>query len=110
MNQRVTQQTPLPLPLTAYTGTYTHPLYGTITIQADKGPQTNERLRVYFQHHPGLTAQLEYMDGQAFRLTFSNPRWGITAVNFRIANQQAEQVEIRVSDFVDAEPYLFRKQ
>ena len=104
--KRVDRHQSLPLPINAYTGTYANPIYGTIWLKPGK---TNTSLLVKFEHHPDLRAQLDYMDNQGFRMSFSNPRWGITSINFAVLSNQVNSVEVRVSDFVDSEPYIFRK-
>lgn len=91
--------------LAAYVGTYQHAVYGTLTVEA-KGRQ----LLVRFSHHPHLTATLDYMDGDTFRLTYSNPAYGIFAAPFTAENGQVRTLEVRVNDFLEGDPYLFTKR
>ncbi|WP_040007267.1 serine hydrolase [Fibrisoma limi] len=98
------------LPLSAYTGTYQNNLYGTLTITAEPVKQTKQRLTIRFQHHPNLTGQLDYMDGNQFRLTFSNPRFGIFPVTFVQDSAQVKSIELSASEFVDNDSYIFSKE
>jgi CubicO group peptidase (beta-lactamase class C family) len=90
--------------MAAYAGTYQNAVYGTITVEA-KGRQ----LLVHFSHHPHLTATLGYMDGDTFRLTYSNPAYGIFAAPFTVENGQVRALEVRVNDFLESDSYLFTK-
>ena len=102
---RVAKKTTPARSFKAYAGTYQHPVYGTITVEA-KGKQ----LLVRFSHHPALTTTLAYMDGDTFRSTFSNAAYGIFPAPFTVENGQVKTVEIRVNDGLEQDPYLFTKQ
>ncbi|WP_151089211.1 serine hydrolase [Hymenobacter baengnokdamensis] len=91
-------------PLTAYAGTYQNPVYGTITV-APQGRQ----LLVRFGHHPNLTATLDYLDGDTFRLTYSNAAYGIFAAPFTVEKGQVKSLEVRVNEGIEQDPYLFNK-
>ena len=91
-------------PLAAYAGTYQHPLYGPITI-APKGKQ----LTVSFPLHPKLSATLDYLDGDTFRLTYSNPAYGIFAAPFEVENGVVRTVEIKVNDGLEQDAYVFSR-
>ncbi len=92
-------------PLKDYAGTYTHPVYGPITVEP-RGKQ----LLVRFSHHPTLTTTLDYMDGDTFRSTFSNAAYGIFPAPFTVENGQVKTLEIRVNDGLEQDPYVFSKQ
>jgi CubicO group peptidase (beta-lactamase class C family) len=102
---RVQQATEPPLPLINYTGKYTHPLYGTITIVRE-----NRDLIIKFDGHRQLSARLQYMDNEEWRLSYSNPAFGIFAVKFKTEQQQVQSITIPVNDFLEYDPYTFRKQ
>jgi len=102
---RVAKKAKLALPLKTYAGTYQHPLYGPITVEA-KGKQ----LLVRYPHHPGLTATLDYMDGNSFRTTYSNAAYGIFPANFTVENGQVKSLELRVNSGLEQDPYVFAKQ
>jgi CubicO group peptidase (beta-lactamase class C family) len=101
---RVNPKAKLPRKLTAYAGTYEHPLYGPMTVEV-KGKQ----LLLRFSHHPKLTAMLDYMDGEQFRCTYSNAAYGIFPAIFTVENGMAKTVEIRVNDGLEQDPYLFSR-
>lgn len=92
-------------PLAAYAGTYQHPLYGPLTVV----PQ-GRQLLVRFGHHPGLTATLDYLDGDTFRLTYSNAAYGIFAAPFTVENGQVKALEVHVNDGLDPDAYVFSRQ
>ncbi|UOQ54815.1 serine hydrolase [Hymenobacter cellulosivorans] len=104
LQARVEKKKKLPLALEAYTGQFTHPLFGPISI-AKKGKQ----LVVSFSNHPNLTATLDYMDGQEFRATYSNPSYGIFPAVFKIEGQRAASVEMRINPFIEYDSYLFSR-
>ncbi|AUD04178.1 serine hydrolase [Spirosoma pollinicola] len=108
LTQRVEKKLKPKIPLLAYCGTYRNELYGTLSVALDtvKG---RSGLTIHFEHHQSLIAQLDYMDGEEFRLTFSNPRFGIFPVSFTKANNQVESLEIKGTDFVDHDSYEFKK-
>ncbi|GAB3982234.1 hypothetical protein GCM10028806_53470 [Spirosoma terrae] len=92
------------LPLSAYAGTYRNGIYGTVTIKtADDG------LNVTFEHHPNLSAELDYMDNDTFRMTYSNQSYGIFPTKFTVTNGKVTSVDIKASDFVEYDSYVFTK-
>ncbi|WP_303312200.1 serine hydrolase [Hymenobacter sp. BT730] len=104
LKERVAKKTRLALPLAAYVGQYTHPLYGPITIEK-KGKQ----LVASFSRHPALRATLDYMDGQEFRATYSNATYGIFPAVFAVKDGKVQSVELRVNEGIDQDPYLFAR-
>ena len=92
------------LPLSAFTGSYTNPLYGKIRIT-----ETGKGLVVRFEHHPDLSATLEYMGADKFLMTYSNPAYGIFPTPFTIAGGKVKNVTVKASDFVEFDPYVFVK-
>jgi len=56
------------LPLARYTGDYTDPWYGTISVREQGG-----HLTVAFPHTPGLTATLDHWQYDTFRTRFNDP-------------------------------------
>lgn len=105
LEKRVQQMNEPPLPLTSYLGKYIHPLYGGITITSD-----NRDLLIQFEGHRQLSARLQYMDNEEWRLTYSNPAFGIFMVKFITQQQKVESIDIPVNDFLEYDPYTFRKQ
>ncbi len=92
-------------PLSSYAGKYIHPLYGPITITVN-----NHDLLIRFEGHHQLTAKLEYMDNEEWRLTYSNPAFGVFPVKFTASQQEVLSIAIPVNDFLEYDPYTFRKQ
>ena len=105
MNERVMKKNSMPLKAEDYTGDYYNAVYGKITVSK------NDRniLVVRFQHHPHLTAQLDYMDGDEFRATYNPISYGIFPVKFRMENGRPNGVEIKTSDFIEYDAYLFER-
>lgn len=104
MAGRVAKKARPALPLSAYAGTYHNELYGTITIAP-----TATGLKISFEHHPTVTAQLDCMDSDTFRLTYSHPAFGIFPTKFSVENGRVTGVDIKASDFVEYDPYVFVK-
>ncbi|TGE23592.1 serine hydrolase [Hymenobacter metallicola] len=104
LQARVAKKKKLPMALDAYTGQFTHPLFGPISI-AKKGKQ----LLVTFPNHPNLTATLDYMDGQEFRATYSNPTYGIFPAVFQVEGNKVAGVEMRINPFIEYDSYVFSR-
>ncbi|WP_128544680.1 serine hydrolase [Larkinella soli] len=104
LQERVARKKRPSRPLAAYAGTYGNELYGTIRISTE-----GDALKVTFENHPTLTARLDYMDGEEFRLTYSNQAFGIFPAKFTTGGNAVEAVEIKASDFVEYDPYTFTK-
>ena len=97
---------PSPLPLKAYTGTFTNELYGKATIS----PGKKNELRMHFEHHPNLIATLKPIAGNRFYVKFSDPTFGQSAVfPFLVQDGQVKGVRVKVADFVEYTPYVFTK-
>lgn len=94
-----------PLPLSAYAGHYTHPLYGSLDIRvAGKG------LALKFNGHAHLTARLDYMDNDEWMLSYDNILYGIFSTKFKVAGGKVVSLETKESDFVEIDPYTFVKE
>jgi CubicO group peptidase (beta-lactamase class C family) len=104
LKARVKNNKPL-LPLSAYSGTYANELYGTITVTAD-----GNELKVKFNSHNNLTAELQYMDNDEWLITYSHPGFGIFPLKFKIQDNKVESVDIKVNDFIEFDPYTFTKK
>ena len=107
---RVAKRSPLPSPIQTYCGQFRNALYGTLQVAVDPADTSSHRLRLSFEHHPNLSAWLDYMDDDTFRLSFSNPRYGITPAKVTRKGGQPSTIDIRISDFLDPTPYLFTRQ
>lgn len=111
LNKRVQMAKPAPKPLTSFTGKYYNTLYGDITINTKTIGKANQTLFVRFEHHPSMSAVLEYMDGNDFRMIFSNPHFGTISATFTITSAGAVKgIEFRPSEFLDDDLYQFTKK
>ena len=101
---RVNKKNKPALPLSAYVGEYENALFGRISIS-----QKGKQLLVTMPNHPGLTATLDYMDGQDFRATYSDLVFGVMPAKFIVVDSKVKTVELRVNDYVEYDPYVFSK-
>ena len=93
------------LPLDKYTGKYTNDLYGNLTItQGETGD-----LEIRFEHHPRMFTHLQALGGNRFYATFSDPELGKAVFPFTVVNGQVTALRVKVADFVEYNPYDFRK-
>lgn len=88
-----------------FTGRYVHPVYGYLDMTQNKN-----QLKATFQHHPGLSAKLEYMGKNRFLCTFSDPTYGIKVWDFKVDNKKVTSLTLRVADFLEFTEYEFMKQ
>ncbi|MFM2139279.1 MAG: hypothetical protein RJA57_1586 [Bacteroidota bacterium] len=105
LQARVDRKLQPPVPIQEFTGTYTHPVYGRITIV-----QTPGGLTCRFQQHPDLFGVMDYMDDNTFRLTYSHSGYGIHPMKFTMKDGKPYSVEVRVNDFLEYDPYTFVKE
>lgn len=94
------------LSLNDYTGKYTNELYGNLTIS--KGE--NNDLEVRFEHHQRMYAKLQPLGGNRFFATFSDPEFGKAVFPFTVERGKVTGLQVKVSDFIERTPYLFKKQ
>ena len=92
------------VPLASFAGTYTHPVYGKMTISLEK-----EKLIARFEHHKGRYAELGALGGSRFLAQFNDPLYGNKIWPFVIANGKVKSVTVTVADFVEFTPYVFTK-
>lgn len=105
LRAKVAEKRPLALPLQAYTGVYTNPIYGDLEVRVE---QTN--LKVRLGRHPNGAATLEYMGEHRFMATFDNPTFGIHPLVFVAENDQITGLTLKVNDFVEFDAYEFRRK
>jgi hypothetical protein len=94
------------LPVTQYTGKYTNDLYGSLTITQGMGND----LEIRFEHHPKMYAHLQPLGGNRFYVTFSDPTFGKAVFPFTVQNGKVTGVRVKVADFVEYDPYDFKKE
>jgi CubicO group peptidase (beta-lactamase class C family) len=93
------------LPASQYTGKYTNDLYGNMTVTQG----ANNDLEMRFEHHPKMFARLQPLGGNRFYVTFSDPILGKAVFPFTIENGKVTGVRVKVADFVEYDPYDFKK-
>ena len=97
---------PLPaLPVASYTGKYSNELYGTMTVTQGE----NNDLEMRFEHHTHMYAHLQPLGGNRFYVTFSDPTLGKAVFPFTVQNGSVKGVRVKVADFVERDPYEFKK-
>ncbi len=92
------------LPLSAYTGDYEHEVYGKMNIR-----QVGKLLEMHFEHHSGKFSTLEPLGGNRFLSTWNDPLYGVRVLSFQVENAKVRSITVRVGDFIEFTPYLFRK-
>lgn len=103
MSDRIAQKQTTPVKLEDYAGNYYNTVYGKITVaKTDKNTLT-----MRFQHHPQLVGYLEYMDNNEFRMTYTPISYGIFPAKFTLKEGKPFAVEVKASDFIEYDSYLF---
>jgi len=97
---------PTALPLNDYTGKYKNELYGRLEITTG---EAND-LEMRFEHHPHMFAHLQPLGGNRFYVTFSDPTLGKAIFPFTVQNGRVTGVRVKVADFVEYNPYEFKKE
>jgi CubicO group peptidase (beta-lactamase class C family) len=92
------------LPLQAYTGAYTHDVYGKMNIKTENG-----KLVMRFEHHKGRYGTLEPLGGNRFFCTYSDPLYGMKTLTFTTEKNKVKSLTVKVADFVEFTPYEFVK-
>jgi len=104
LKKRVEKNNTPELKLEEFTGDYYNTVYGKISIS-----KNDNKLVCRFQHHPDLAGEMEYMDNNEFRMTYSNIGYGIYPAKFSLQNGKPVAVEVQANDFVESDSYLFVK-
>jgi len=105
LRDTVAMNHPLALPAASYTGKYVNELYGSMTVTQGE----NNDLEMRFEHHPRMYVHLQPLGGNRFYATFSDPTYGKAIFPFNVQNGRVAGVRIKVADFVEYNPYEFRK-
>ncbi|PWT79210.1 MAG: serine hydrolase [Bacteroidetes bacterium] len=93
-----------PLALSAYTGNYFNEVYGNMKVVMEDG-----ELRMKFSHHPAMYASLRHIGNNRFYAIFSDPEFGKSVFPFEVENGKVKSVTVKVADFIEYDPYVFRK-
>lgn len=94
----------LSLPVTGYCGSYTNDVYGNMSVVLEGG-----ELKMKFSHHPNMYARLESLGGNRFYATFSDPEFRKAVFPFKVENGKVTGVTVKVADFIEFNPYEFKK-
>jgi CubicO group peptidase (beta-lactamase class C family) len=94
----------LPVKLSHFEGKYSHTVYGWAELNAK-----DDYLVMTLEHHPNLTAKLEYIGNNAFLCTYSHPMWGIKVFPFVIEDKKVKSFTLSVADFLEFTTYDFIK-
>jgi CubicO group peptidase (beta-lactamase class C family) len=106
MKDSIESKQPVIIPVAQYAGKYQNELYGDITIELK-----NNHLKMYFQNHPNMTAELDWLGNHRFLCTYSDPTMGRKVIPFSVSNGKATGFTLTMADFVEFLPYEFtRKQ
>ena len=89
-----------------YTGKYVNDLYGSLEITRG---ETGNDLEIRFEHHPKMYAKLQPLGGNRFYVTFSDPVFGKAIFPFTVKDGKVTNLRVKVADFVEYNPYDFRK-
>jgi len=92
-------------PISAYIGRYHNELYGDMTISQGEGNVLEGR----FEHHPKMFVKMQPVGGNRFYATFSDPIYGKTVFPFSTQGGRITGVRVKVADFVEQDPYEFKK-
>lgn len=92
-------------PISAYIGRYHNDLYGDMTISQGEGNVLEGR----FEHHPKMFVKMQPVGGNRFYATFSDPIYGKTVFPFSTQGGRITGVRVKVADFVEQDPYEFKK-
>ena len=84
-------------------GIYTNKVYGKIAIQAKE-----EYAEVTFEYHPQYIGKLQFTNVNSMILEYNDPTLGTQEIKCKNEGDQ-KTIEIKVSDFVDMDTYLFTK-
>ncbi len=93
------------LSLNAYAGTYRNDFYGELTIK-----KFGDELRMTLQHHPNMFVKLQPLGGHRFYATFSDPIFGKAVFPFRVTGRKVTGISVKVSDFIETDPYEFVRE
>lgn len=104
LKEKVAKKNPPALTIESYTGTYEHPVYGSVEVKAIKG-----QLAIGFSNHPKLSVSLESIGGNDFMINYNNPTLGIHLTVFTVEDGKVKSLTLKVNDFVEFQPYTFVK-
>ena len=81
------------------TGTYSNPVYGKIAIEGK-----DDRAEVSFEFHPDYKGKVRFISDKSCVIEYNDPTLGMHEIGFT-----DNSIEIKVSEFIDMDTYLFTK-
>jgi len=99
------KNTPTPIALAKFVGSYKNSLYGKMDMKLEKG-----KLNMYFEHHPNNIGSLAYLGNNQFLCTYSDITNGIEVLPITMENGEVKSISVKVNDFIDYERYEFVKE
>ncbi|MGV3539583.1 MAG: serine hydrolase, partial [Rufibacter sp.] len=87
-----------------YTGRYENEVYGSIDLAYSK-----DHLVISFSRHPKLEGHLYPLGNGKFLCKYSIEVFGEEEISFEIKDGKVEGLLLKVSDFVEYDPYPFKK-
>jgi hypothetical protein len=94
-----------PIKLSNFQGKYINEMYGWAELK-----MKDDYLVLTLEHHPDLTAKLEYIGNDQFLCTYSHPLWGIKVFPFVIVDKKVKSFTLSVADFLEFTTYEFVKE
>ncbi len=95
-----------PMLISQYTGSYVNETYGKMIITQASASQ----LKVEFKGHNNLRATLDYIDNDEWMLTYNHKGYGVFATRFTMDKGRPVSILIKVTDFIELDPYVFVKE
>lgn len=92
------------LSLKKFAGTYVSEVYGNAEFTVADG-----YLSATFEHHPALTAKLEYIGNDRFLCTYSNAAQGVRVFPFVLEGNQVKSFTLSVASYLEYTTYDFTK-
>lgn len=92
------------LVISNYCGTYFNDVYGNMSVVQEDG-----ELKMKFSHHPTMYAKLEALGNNRFYASFSDPEFSKAIFPFTVENGKVISVTVKVADFIEYNPYEFKK-
>ncbi len=100
----VKKKNKMPVSEKEFYGEYENEVYGKAEVKNVDG-----KLLIYFEHHPTLSGNLEYLEENKMLCTYSIATYGIKVLPFEIDNGKIKSITIKVNDFIDFKEYRFVK-
>jgi len=104
MQDSVALQLKPALAINNYCGSYVNDVYGNMLVV-----QEGNELKMKFSHHHNMYAKLEALGGNRFYATFSDPEFSKAIFPFTVENGKVKSVTVKVADFIEFNPYEFKK-